>query len=105
MNDKQSGPYALCPWCKKYSTICQQDHDLGNKYSTASCSDPFCNGTVLLCDQCPKFYKSCPNSGTPLRRLMEHIHQCHNVQNDDASSENMDDDCPQLSKRVRADSL
>ena len=35
---------------------------------------------------------------------MEHIRQCHNVQDDDASSENMDDDDPLLSKRVRDDS-
>ena len=47
---------------------------------------------------------------------MEHIRQCHNVQDDDESSENMDDedddassehqddDCPPLSKRVRDES-
>ena len=35
---------------------------------------------------------------------MEHINQCHNVQDEDPSFENMDDDCPQLSERDKYDS-
>ena len=104
MNDKRSGHFASCPWCKKYSTICPLDTKLGDEYSIASCSNPSCNGTVLLCSKCPKFYKKVAGSGMCQTRILEHINKCHSVRDDSGSESDTDDDCQQLSKRDRDDS-
>ena len=107
MSDKPGGQFARCPWCKKYTTICANDTgDLchGNGYSIASCSNTSCHGTVLLCKKCPQFYRNTAGSGTPRRRVIEHIQLCHTLGDDDASLDDNGDDCPPLSVKERHNS-
>ena len=104
MNDKPGGHFALCPCCKKYSTICAGETQGRGEYSIASCSNTSCNGTVLLCNKCPQFYKNSNKTGSPIQRIMEHINKCHNDPDDDASLEDNEDACPQLSIKDRDDS-
>ena len=104
MSNQSSCPLALCPWCKKYLAMCPLDTKIGDGYSIASCSNPSCEGTVLMCSQCPKIYKRSKNSGKPYRIISEHITKCHNAVDDSDSDYDTDDDCPQLSKRDEDDS-